>query len=232
MMMQRVYAGVLALGLMIAPLGCGVDDTSTEAQLEKAMMALDDGNFSSAEAIMLALCPDLNTCPADFLALLSDAQMGIAGVEIGSLLANLDMAIAGTTGTFDSALQLFGLDGVVAADVTTLANSIVTLQTIAVPTDSDNLQLAIASAAHLVAAVTDAASTDGGQTFTNAAAVLGDATLLAAVNADLTQIANSLAAINSAYTADLTNLTVDLEGGVVGDGVISDVELQTFLGLL
>jgi len=231
MIMQRLYAGVLALGLMIAPIGCGVDDSSTEAKLEKAMMAMDSGNFAGAEAIMLALCPDLNVCPADYLALLADAQMGISGVEIGSLLANLDAAIAGSTGTFDSALQLFGLDGVATSDVTTLANSIATLQTITSPTDADNLQLAIASAAHLVAAVTDVASTDGGQTFTNAAAVLSDTALLTAINADLTQIATSLAAVNSAYTTDLTNLTTDIEGGG-GDGVISGAELQSFLGLL
>ena len=49
-MIRQLCTGALALGLMILPVGCGVEDDTQLAQFEKALMAMDKGDYVSATA--------------------------------------------------------------------------------------------------------------------------------------------------------------------------------------
>jgi len=222
----------LAFGLT----ACAVDDSSLEAKLEKAQIAIDAGNYAAAEAILLALCPVLATCADNILALLGEAQMGAGGVDVLTLIAAMDgLATAGDdTAVFDVINAMFGSDGITAAEVANLNDAITTLQLIASPTADDDLQLATAAAAHMVGSVILQTDPDNDGVYDGG---LVDSTLAASVTSDLVLVSSSAAAVD-AFLAGTTDTTTDLSGltedveGTGGDGVIDATELSTFVGTL
>jgi hypothetical protein len=222
---------VLALGLA----GCAVSDTSLEATLEKAQIAIDKGDYPAAEALLLDLCPILAECADHILALLAEAQMGAGGVDVLNLIAAMDGLSGGDdTAVFDILDAMFGADGVTALEVADLGDAISTLETIAVPTAGDALQLAMASAAHMVATVI--LTTDPGGTGTLDPGLV-TAPLAAAVTNDLVTVAANAAAVD-AFLAGTTDATTNLGGliedieGPGGDGTIDASELSSFVGSL
>lgn len=234
-MKRGFLTGLLAASLALLTLGCGADKDSASAQLEKAMMAMDTGRYADAIQYLDAICPDRNVCADHILTLIAEAQMGLSGVELANLISGLAAQTPGTTAAFDAINLLFG-GAIDAVDVTNLADSLTTLQGVT-PTPSSQLQTAIAAAAHLVAAITVAASPDGGVTY-NPAGV--DAALVTTVVADLTIVASNVAAVDASLgtgadlTADLNGLVADIEaaGGGTVDGTVELAELQAFVGLL
>jgi len=238
-MMHGLRLGVLALCLMLVPVGCAVQDDSAEAKLEKAMMAMDIGDYTTALAVLNALCPDPNACADHILSLMAEAQMGLSGIELLNLLNAVEAigAGAGNTAVWAAVDSLFGVGGISAGDVASLGNAVATLQTLGAPTSSDQLQLAIAAAGHMVAAVT--AVTDPGNTGTHNPAAI-TATELNAVVTDLLLIVTNVAAVDAALgtgsdlTGDLNGLTADIEaaGGGTVNGTIELAELQAFVGAL
>ena len=228
-MRNGFLAGALALGLMVAPLGCGVDDTSVEAQLEKAMMAMDAGNYNGALATLNALCPDINVCSDDILALLGEAQMGLAGIDLLGLLNQL-------TGTGTTNATTFGavdtLLGTGAPDTASLQGALDALTQIAAPAASDQLRLAIAATAHMVATVVAVVDTNNDGVYNDPVS----AGLGVIVTQDLPLLVQGIDAVNAALgtasdlTTDLNNLLGGLDAN--GDSSISDTELQNFVNTL
>jgi hypothetical protein len=235
-MKRGFLTGLLAASLALLTLGCGADKDSASAQLEKAMMAMDTGRYADAIQYLDAICPDRNVCADHILTLIAEAQMGLSGVELANLISGLAAQTPGTTAAFDAINLLFGSGAIDALDVTNLADSLTTLQGVT-PTPSSQLQTAIAAAAHLVAAITVAASPDGGVTYNPAGVV---AALVTPVVADLTIVASNVAAVDASLgtgadlTADLNGLVADIEaaGGGTVNGTVELAELQAFVGLL
>jgi len=227
---------VLVLGLSLS--ACAVDDATLEAKLEKAQISIDQGDYSAAEALLLEICPVLADCPDHILALLAEAQMGAGGVDVLNLIDAMEGLSGGDdTAVFDIVDAMFGADGVTAQEVADLADAIATLQTIAVPTASDALQLATAAAAHMVASVM--LTTDPGNTGTLDSGLV-TAPLAADVTSDLLLVSANAAAVD-AFIAGTTDATTNLEGligdidgsgGGTIDGTIDQAELSAFVGSL
>lgn len=227
--------GGLLVALAVGLSACAVDDNTVAARLEKVQMAIDKGDYATAEAILLDMCPVLATCDDNLLALLAEAQMGLGGVDTLDLLASMDGLVAGDdTVVFDLLDAMFGADGVTAQDVLDLSDAVTTLQLIAVPTANDGLQLALAAAAHMAASVMLATDPDNDNVYDPGAV---DATLAATVTADLglvTASANAVEAFllgSTDVTSNLDGLVADIEGPG-GDGVIDQAELAAFVGIL
>ncbi len=231
---NRIAAGALAVSLLLAP-GCAADKDSTAAQLEKAAIAMDQGDYSVAESVLLALCPDLATCSDDILSLLGEARMGLGGVELTNLLDQLDPANRSSSSNqvFDAMNALFGTSAITAGDVASLQSAIDNLGSIGTPTTSDQTQLAVAAATHLVASVITLTSPDNGATFNSN---LVTPALASVVTADLAILVNNATAVATTLgandlTTDLNSLLVEIEGPN-GDQVISAAELTAFVGAL
>ncbi len=62
------------------------DDTSDEAQMEQALMYLDDGNYAAAKAILLTL----NQNDEEVKRALASSYAGTAGLDIPSLITAID----------------------------------------------------------------------------------------------------------------------------------------------
>jgi hypothetical protein len=234
-MKRLVLPSLLGVLLALGVTACGVDDTSLEAQLEKARIAIDAGDYATAEAIVEALCPSLASCSDDLIALLAEAQMGLGGVDLLNLLSSVeDLVIVDNTEVFDVVDAMFGTDGVDATAVADLLDAIATLQALAAPTATDQLQLAIASTAHLVASVMLATDPDNDDVY-NTGGV--DATLAATVTTDLNvvlanaQAVETFLGVNTEVTDDLEALRDQIEGAGA-DGTVTAAELSTFVGTL
>jgi len=223
--------GLAAFGLT----ACAVDDSTTAAKLEKAQIAIDKGDYGTAQAVLLDLCPVLASCPDNILALLAEAQMGSGGVDLLNLIAAMDGLSGGDdTAVFDLLDAMFGAGGVTAGKVADLGDAITTLQLITGPTADDGLQLAMAAAAHMVGSVMLVTDPDNDNVYDGGAV---DASLAATVTTDLLLVTASAAAVD-AYLSGSTDATTNLEGltadieGPGGDGTIDAGELATFVGSL
>jgi hypothetical protein len=221
----------LALGLT----ACAVDDATTAAQLEKAQIAIDRGDYATAQTVLLELCPVLASCPDNILSLLAEAQMGAGGVDVLTLIDAMDGLSGGdNTAVFDLVDAMFGPGGVTASKVADLSDAVTTLQLIAGPTVDNGLELAMAAAAHMVGSVMLATDPDNDNVYDSGAV---DAPLAATVTSDLLLVAASAAAVD-AYLAGTTDATANLEGltadieGPGGNGTIDATELAAFVGSL
>lgn len=234
-MLRFIRPALCGLALALTLGACAVDDATTAAKIEKAQIAIDRGDYATAQAVLLDLCPVLASCPDNILALLAEAQMGAGGVDVLNLIAAMDGLSGGDdTAVFDLVDGMFGPGGVDASKVADLAAAISTLQTIAVPTADDGLELAMAAAAHMAGAVMLATDPDNDNVYDSGAV---DVNLAAAVTTDLLLVTASAAAVD-AFLAGSTDATTNLEGltadieGPGGDGTIDAGELTTFVGSL
>lgn len=230
-MLKSLFAALLALTLTA---GCA-DKTSHEALLEQASMAIDKADYASAVAILEGLCPDETACSDEVLALLAQARMGLSGVDTFSLLTAFDTGGAGSTFVFNTLDAMFGTGGVTLDDVTRLQDAITSLQNVDQPTAADNLDLALAAAAHLVASIRFAA--DPGYTGTwKAPAGVELTALTAAINADLVLVQNNVAAVEAALgqpstlTTQIDQMIADLTGA--GALPVTEVQVAAYIGTL
>jgi len=233
MMRKFLLAPLAGLALALSLAGCGLDDATLEAQVEKARIAIDAGDYAAAQATLEALCPVLAVCPDDILSLLAEAYMGQGGVDVLTFLEQVDLGSAPTTfdlltgmlGTTDSATKLAELDDALAA-----------LAAIPARTADEEFQYAVASACHAAMAIVDA-TFDG--TNYNAGAV--DATLTATVVADLEVVLPSLDEVAAALlggtsdaTDELNAMVAELGGSANPDNTVTltQGQLATFVGTL
>jgi len=252
-MIRQLCTGALALGLMVLPVGCGVDDTSNQAQFEKALMAMDVGDYASAEQILTALCA--GSCSDELRVALAEAQMGLSGIVLTDLLLNL--TAQGTGGTeFQAVQDLFGpIDpnnptgptGASAADLTALNAAFTNLTTIPNPDAGVQLQIAIAGAALLVGEVTNnsnlydpatgAFMPVAGTGVVDAAFITSVVTpTVAAITGSLDAVAQQLfgstGATDSTTVNDLNAVVNSIDQSVAGSpgaGTIDAAELNAFL---
>ncbi|MCP3925340.1 MAG: hypothetical protein GY714_22430 [Desulfobacterales bacterium] len=89
----RIIGTILVLLTFLTISGCDEnifsdysDDTSDEAQMEQALMYLDDGNYAAAKAILLTL----NQNDEEVKRALASSYAGTAGLDIPSLITAID----------------------------------------------------------------------------------------------------------------------------------------------
>lgn len=233
--MRFIRSALIGLLIALGLSACAVQDGTVEARIEKAQMAIDRGDYAAARAILLDLCPVLTSCDDALLALLAEAQMGLGGVDVLNLIAAVDgLTGSDNTAVFDVFDAMFGTAGVSAQAVADLGDAIATLGTIAAPVAGDQLQLAVAAAAHMAASVLLVTDPDNDGVYDTSGI---DSTLAASITNDLLTVAASAAAVD-AYLAGSTDVTTSLDGliadieGPGGDGVIDTAELTAFVGSL
>jgi hypothetical protein len=131
------------------------DDDATAAQIEAAKIAIDDGNFNEAIAILQGLCGTSTTaptCDAETASLLASAFAGRAGVNVFDLIENSVDVGSGTTLSSLSTFSLL-LSAPTPADKSDMHNAVEILAGLANPTANQNLQMAIYAMADAVVTV-------------------------------------------------------------------------------
>jgi hypothetical protein len=244
-------SSVFWVGLFAAMLGaCGdqnlfdgmADDNTTTAEVESAKIAIDNGDFDAAIAILQGLCgtnSSAPTCDGETAILLASAFAGRAGVNVFDLVENSVAAVSGSTlsslSTFSTLLPLPS-----ASDKSDLHNAVTILVSLSSPTANQNLQMAIYAMADAVVTVgvdlTDGFNSTTG--FPNT--VPPDAATVQVVDAaygTLLQVANDLDLAIQGLDAsglgneDLKNDIEALEDAIDTnqDGTVSAAEMQLFL---
>ena len=236
-----VGLALIAVVMMGADGGCGQSNLfegfqnsdDPAVQLENARIAIDEGNYAEAIAWLERLCgtdPAAPTCDDATAALLASAHMGRAGFNAFDLLAQVETLDS----TDPSALYDVFAALIDPASLADLAAAITLLEGIARSAEED-LLLAMASAAHLVGSVLVAAD-QGDGTYGR---FVVDATLTATVEADMSRLIASAAAVEAAtgiltITDELQAFQYSIEnadGAVLtaNDGTIEQAELQAFV---
>jgi len=137
------------------------DDSSYEARIEEARIAIDDREYARARDLLLQLKAEY---PGDPLILqyLSNAYAGLIGLDTFNLLTTIDQLIeAGNTGNIDMVGTVLGdVSGIILADGidSTLANlesAINALEEISNPTDDQTVQLGLLSLNHAAMTIAD-----------------------------------------------------------------------------
>ena len=137
------------------------DDSSYEARLEEARIAIDDREYARARDLLLQLKAEY---PGDPLILqyLSNAYAGLVGLDTFNLLITIDQLIdANETGNIDMVgTVLGGVSGVIFADdidetLANLENAINALEEISNPTDDQTVQLGLLSLNHAAMTIAD-----------------------------------------------------------------------------
>ncbi|MDH4229079.1 MAG: hypothetical protein OEW11_04925 [Nitrospirota bacterium] len=226
---QTLTAGLLAAALTLAA-GCGPNDDTPQARLVDAQMAIDKGNFATAETLLLTFCTDPllpATCDPAVLETLAEAQLGQGGVDTISFINAVGASTA--LSTFDLVRAMVGgtTDLVaVAAQVASLERAMTTLLTITPPrTANQELLMAMANSTHLVLAISLATSNGAGAV----PAGLG-AAVAADLNAMVVATGNVVIAVGGATsTTDKLNALAGQVGATGTPLTLSDANLQTFV---
>lgn len=145
---------LLATGLFLGGAdgsGCG-DDSTKEAKLEKAKIALDKGNFSEAVETLQELCgTDVSapTCDQEIISLYASAYAGRAGLDIFDLIKEAADQQA-TDGATSYTLFSKHFSSPTSVDVTDMDAAVSLLTSIASRTPDQGLQLAVVATSDLV----------------------------------------------------------------------------------
>jgi tetratricopeptide (TPR) repeat protein len=156
--------------------GCGdnnlfggfADDSSKEARMEEALMALDDGRYSTAISILNDL---LDSYPDDdeLLQYLSSAYSGLAGLDTLNLLQVIDeLDSTDDSGSIDMVgLVLGDANGVltseeVTAKLANINNALNALNSIATLNDDQTVLLGVLSITHISLTLADIIIADQG----------------------------------------------------------------------
>jgi hypothetical protein len=210
------------------------DDNSKEARIEEALIALDDGEYARARAILLALKAEY---PNDgtIAQYLSNALAGLAGIDTFNLLETIDrLDDEGNIGGIDMVgLVLGDADGVLTTDEITdklsdLGDAIDALTDLGAGnlTDDQKVQLGLLSLNHAALTIADILADETGSTeitltedgitdlfdtFTTELSDLSDAT----------DITNKLSGLSD----DINNITgsIDAIATIVGGGSGNDL---------
>ena len=147
------------------------DDSSYEARLEEAMIALDDGDYAKARSILSDLNNDYPNDPT-ILQYLSNASAGEAGIDTFNLLETIEQINDDpNAGSIDMIGQMLGdADGVITADEITedlskINDAIDALEAIpeADRTDDQTVQLGLLSINRAVLTIADTIAEDTGE---------------------------------------------------------------------
>jgi hypothetical protein len=210
------------------------DDNSKEARIEEALIALDDGEYARARAILLALQADFPNDGA-IAGYLSNALAGLAGLDTLNLLETIDqLNTSGDTGDIDMVgLVLGDANGVLTTTEITnklsdLDDAIDALTDLGAGnlTDDQKVQLGLLSLNHAALTIADILADETGSTevtltedgikdlFDNNTAELSDLS-------DATDITNKLSGLSD----DINNITgsVDAIATIVGGGSGNDL---------
>ena len=237
------------------------DDSSYEARLEEARIAIDDREYARARDLLLQLKAEY---PGDPLILqyLSNAYAGLTGLDTFNLLTTIDQLIeSNDTGNIDMVGNVLGsATGIIDADdiddiLANLENAIDALEEIPNPTDDQTVQLGLLSLNHAAMTIADIVAEDTGEaevTLTEeglgttyggqAPDLSAEATTdrLDSLSDDMANIGNavdSIATITGVDTGqenDLSESFNEFSQDVDPDGndSITQQELQTYLGSL
>jgi hypothetical protein len=144
------------------------DDSSYEARLEEAMIALDDGDYAKARSILTELNADYPNRPT-ILQYLSNASAGLAGIDTFNLLETIEQINDNpNAGSIDMIGQILGdTDGVLTADeikekIDNINDAISALGAIDDPTDDQIVQLGLLSLNRSVLTIGDVIADDQG----------------------------------------------------------------------
>lgn len=142
------------------------DDSSYEARLEEARIAIDDREYARARDLLLQLKAEYPGNPL-ILQYLSNAYAGLTGLDTFNLLIAIDQLIeAGDTGSIDMVGTVLGsATGIVNADdiddiLANLENAINALEEIPNPTDDQTVQLGLLSLNHAAMTIADIVAED------------------------------------------------------------------------
>lgn len=141
--------------------GCGgksvfesmADDGSDEAQLEKARIALDEGEFDDAVDILEELCgADLTapTCDPEVVSLYASAYAGRAGLAVFDLVKEAVDQEVSDNGSYALFSTHFSSPHTNPEQVRDMNNAVVLLSNLPARTPSQGLQLAVATVVDLV----------------------------------------------------------------------------------
>jgi hypothetical protein len=146
------------------------DDSSYEARVEEARIAIDDREYARARDLLLQLKAEY---PGDPLILqyLSNAYAGLIGLDTFNLLTTIDQLIdANETGNIDMVGTVLGdASGIILADgidetLANLENAINALEEISNPTDDQTVQLGLLSLNHAAMTIADIVAENTGET--------------------------------------------------------------------
>ena len=146
------------------------DDSSYEARLEEARIAIDDREYARARDLLLQLKAEY---PGDPLILqyLSNAYAGLIGLDTFNLLTTIDQLIeANETGNIDMVGIVLGdVSGTILANgidetLANLENAINALEEISNPTDDQTVQLGLLSLNHAAMTIADIVAENTGET--------------------------------------------------------------------
>ncbi len=142
------------------------DDSSYEARLDEAMIALDDGDYAKAKSILTELNADYPNDPT-ILQYLSNASAGLAGIDTFNLLEIIEQINDNpNAGSIDMIGQMLGdADGVITAneiteDLSNINDAIDALEAIDDPTDDQIVQLGLLSINRAVLTIGDVIADD------------------------------------------------------------------------
>lgn len=147
------------------------DDSSYEARLEEAMIALDDGDYAKARAILSDLNSDYPNDPI-ILQYLSNAFAGEAGIDTFNLLETIEQINDDpNAGSIDMVGQMLGdANGMITAneikeDLSKINDAIDALEAIpeADRTDDQTVQLGLLSMNRAVLTIADTIAEDTGE---------------------------------------------------------------------
>ncbi|OQY17123.1 MAG: hypothetical protein B6I32_01600 [Desulfobacterium sp. 4572_20] len=144
------------------------DDSSYEARLEDARMAIDDREYASARDLLLQLKEEYPDDPL-ILQYLSNAYAGLIGLDTFNLLTTIDQLIdANETGNIDMVGKVLGSEtGTINKDdiddiLANLDKAISSLGEIPNPTDDQVVQLGLLSLNHAAVTIADIVADDTG----------------------------------------------------------------------
>ncbi|MEW6683667.1 MAG: hypothetical protein AB1451_12210 [Nitrospirota bacterium] len=238
------------VGLLAGALGaCGdqnlfeslADGNTAEAKIESAKIAIDNGNYTEAIAILQGLCgtnPSAVTCDAETASLLASAYSGRAGLNVFDLIENSVNTTIGATNSFSSFSILMPSPS--AGDVADLHAAVEILANLSNPTPNQYLQMAISAMADIVVTagveLTNGFKPNGRPntvpTLTEVQSAQSANGTVSQISDDLDLVVQGLAGVglsNEDLTSDLAEIKTQLDGN--NDSDVSDVELQAFLAL-
>jgi len=260
------FRWLLFFGFMVSALTCCggnafewlADENSKEARIEEALIAMDDGEYARARAILTALQAEYPN-DATVAQYLSNALAGLAGLDTLNLLETLDDLDA--SGDIDMVgLVLGDADGNLTTDeidskLSDLGDAIDALTDLGEEnlTDDQKVQLGLLSLNHAALTIADILADETGESeitlteegieqlfddYTTELSDLSDAdditNKLAELSEDINNISGSIDAISTIIGGDSDNDLSDsfdqFHDDVAGDDdVVTEDELENFL---
>lgn len=233
----------LSLLFSFISLGCEnifedmADDSTEEARLEEARMALDKGDYTTAVNIFLDLCglsaadptSGTPTCDNATISLLASAYMGRAGLDLIKIIDTAaQTGSTGPNGTFVEFSQLL-----LAGNETDMHNALVILNNIPGKTPDQNLQMAVAAAADTLMIIMGVPGVNidpatGLPTTVPVSANFDSAAQTITNNKNISLISAGIDG-SGIVNADLTNDIKTIQSNISGDVDVTSTELRTYL---